>query len=256
MGQTSQSLNSIVVICRNNLELTRKTLRAALKQDVPVDVIVYDNASTDGTRQWLQGISFKYSNVYGMGSSFKPVALAAAWNAALKCVWARGGEHALVLNNDVVIAPDTYQLLLRHGGSFVTTVSVDNEEQFAGTFGQRIFNERPHPNFSGFLIRKECWDRVGAFNENYYPAYCEDAEYHVRMHRSGIRAVCIDLPMLHLGNGANTLRFADPAEAAIIRRGADRNRDRFLEKYGCKPGEPEYEALFSDATFGVDRGLA
>lgn len=248
-------MNTIIIVAHNGLHLTRQTLKSALAQDVPVEILLVDNASSDGTTHWARAMETRYSNVRWMPIA-KQISLAACWNKALKEVWMRGGEHALVLNNDVVIAPDTYAVLLHHGGQFVTTVSVDKEDQLPVAFGQRIMNERPHPNFSGFLIRKRCTDQVGFFNENYYPAYCEDAEYHVRMHRAGIRAVCIDLPMLHLGNGANTLRFADPAEAHQIKRGADRNRDRFLECYGCLPGSLEYEKLFSDSTFGIDRGVA
>lgn len=257
--------NSIIIVAHNGLHLTRQTLKSALAQDVPVHVYLIDNASSDGTAHWARAMEARYKNVEWMPVA-KQVSLAACWNAGLKRVWARGGEHALVLNNDVVLHPRTYCWLVSHGGYFVTTVSVDNEDQFhfdaqdednmfEGPEHDMNIKDRPHPNFSGFLIRKECWDVVGPFNESYYPAYCEDAEYHVRMHRAGIRAVCIDLPMLHLGNGANTLRFADPAEAHLIKRGADRNRDRFLDRWGCKPGEPEYSDLFSDATFGIDRGV-
>ena len=250
-------MNTIIIVAHNNLDLTRQTLRAALKQDVPVEVILVDNASSDGTKDWAMAIAAKMGNVV-VSILAKQCSLAECWNRALKNVWQAGGMHALVLNNDVIISPPTYKILESTGHDFVTTVSVDNEEQFIlpPELDGPGRPERPHPNFSGFLIRKSCWDKVGPFNESYYPAYCEDAEYHVRMHRAGIRAVCIDLPMLHIGNGANTLRFADPAAAAIIRRGADRNRERFLERYGCVPGEPEYEELFSDATFGIDQGVA
>jgi len=246
-------MNSIIIVARNGLHLTRRTLKAALAQDTPVEITIVDNASTDGTQQWGMATAAKFENVVYTALA-QQKSLAACWNLALRDVWRRGGEHALVLNNDVIVSPPTYRILQFTGHKFVTTVSVDNEEQFG--FPEEILPcGRPHPNFSGFLIRKSCYDKVGPFNESYYPAYCEDAEYHVRMHWAGIRAVCIDLPMLHIGNGANTLRFAEPADANCIKRGADRNRDQFLETYGCRPGEPEYEELFSEATFGINRGV-
>lgn len=245
--------NTIIIVAHNGLDLTRQTLKAALKQDVPVGIILIDNASSDGTAHWARAMEAKFSNVLWMPLA-KQLSLSACWNRGLNLVWTAGGKHALVLNNDVLISPHTYAMLSNHGDPFVTTVSVDNEEQFVEPDPVVVYTGRPHPNFSGFLIRKECWDVVGPFNEAYYPAYCEDAEYHVRMHRLGIRAVCIDLPMLHIGNGANTLRHADPAEANRIKRGADTNRALFARVYGCKPGEPEYAKLFSEETFGIDRG--
>lgn len=267
MAEATNEINPqghVIIVAHNNRALTVQTLRSALKQDIPVEVILIDNASTDGTREWARSMEAKFPNVDLMPLTSQK-SLAACWNMGLESVWQSGGTHALVLNNDVVIHPRTYGTLLCHGGMFVTTVSVDDEEQFHFTPGDEdnlyagpehdlYIKDRPHPNFSGFLIRKSCFDRVGPFNEDYYPAYCEDAEYHIRMHRQGVRAVCIDLPMLHLGNGANTLRFADPAESNRIKRGADANRLRFRDKYGCVPGDQEYNALFSDATFGIDQG--
>jgi GT2 family glycosyltransferase len=238
-------MNHVVIIARNNRPMTWRTLVAALAQDVEVTVVVVDNASTDGTAEWLRAVSMRRSNVIVLTCP-KQLSLAACWNNALRFVWSRGGEHALVLNNDVVLLPSTYRILDWVGQPFVTTVSVDDEAQFKEPESM-AFNGRPHPNFSGFLIRKSVTDKVGWFNEAYYPAYCEDAEYHVRMFRAGINAICIDLPMLHIGNGANTLRFANPAEAAAIKRGADANRERFKAVYGCKPGEPAYEALFQNS---------
>ena len=102
--------------------------------------------------------------------------------------------------------------------------------------------ERPHPDFSCFLIRPEVVERVGYFNEDYWPAFVEDCEYHVRMHRAGIEAVCIDVPFLH--HGSATIKNASQAERNIIARGAAANRERFRREYGCLPGTPEYQELF------------
>jgi GT2 family glycosyltransferase len=86
---------------------------------------------------------------------------------------------------------------------------------------------------------------VGWFNESYFPAYCEDSDYHVRMHRADVRAVCVDLPFLH--HGAGTIKHAGTGEVARIRRGADRNRERFRQEYGCLPGSEAYQELFIGA---------
>jgi GT2 family glycosyltransferase len=100
----------------------------------------------------------------------------------------------------------------------------------------------PHPDFSCFCISHDCYKTVGKFDEEYYPAYAEDADYHIRMHRAGIEAISINLPFLH--HASQTLATASPEEAAIIRRGADANRERFYTKYGARIGSPEYYNLF------------
>jgi hypothetical protein len=83
---------------------------------------------------------------------------------------------------------------------------------------------------------------VGRFDEEFEIAYCEDNDYHVRMHMAGIKAVGIDLPFLH--HGAQTVKSSEPGERRMIERAADANRERFEEKWGCRPGTPAYESLF------------
>lgn len=229
---------TIIFVAHNNLHLTKLAVKSALAQDIPCDILVVNNNSTDGTGDWLRGQPI---------NSYKPVrqlSLAACWNQALRLCWeVFKRTDALVCNTDIELRPDTYRLLRSHGGPFVTCVSVDSKEQLGpAVIPEPPTGERGHPDYSSFLIQKVVTDRVGWFDEAYYPAYCEDNDYHVRMHRAGIQAVCVDLPFLH--HAAATLKNADPAEQAEIRRGADRSRERFRAKYGCLPGTPEYGRLF------------
>lgn len=43
----------VAVVSYNNLELTKRAVDALRNQTVPVDIAVWDNASTDGTSDWL-----------------------------------------------------------------------------------------------------------------------------------------------------------------------------------------------------------
>jgi GT2 family glycosyltransferase len=232
---------AILIVARNNLHLTKVAVNSALAQDVPCTVLVIDNASTDGTSMWLRSkrkiavITYQHQR-----------SLAACWNAGIKDLFIAGADRVLVANNDVYLRPDTYSMLSAHGGPFVTCVSVDSMDRIgkAGDRGIEALKEmeRPHPDFSCFMISKSVINQVGPFDYSYFPAYCEDADMHVRLHRAGIRAVCIDLPFYHAA--AQTVKTADEGERARIQRGADANREKFRLKYGCVPGSKEYENLF------------
>jgi GT2 family glycosyltransferase len=231
----------VACVARNNLHLTKLAIKSALAQDYPCDVLLIDNASTDGTSAWAGTKPIAYVQTRNQES------LAACWNFALKLKGHR--EHVLIMNNDAEIHSSTYRLLLAHGGPFVTCVSVNSVTQLHGQQGTETdyvkelrAGERPHPDFSCFLIRRSVVEKVGLFDEDCWPAYTEDSRYHVRMHRAGVRAVCIDLPFLH--HGASTLKNASEAEKIQIEHGAHKNRERFKELYGCYPGTPEYEELF------------
>ena len=221
----------IILVAHNNLHLTKRAVRSAL-QELACAVFVYDNASTDGTKEWLISQS-------GIGSIILPKqqSLSAVWNMALKHAF-RYSDHALVLNNDVEIRGDTYEWLSSQPFKLVSAISVRTKEEM---------NKEPSslslsPDFSCFLIRKELYEKVGPFDESFFPAYVEDCDYHVRLHRAGFKAVCLDLPFLH--HGAQTIKHVSPKEARRIERGADRNREMFRQRYGCLPGTEQYAKLF------------
>jgi GT2 family glycosyltransferase len=235
---------SILCITRNNLALSKRAIKSAAEQDVPYDIMVIDNASTDGTQQWL-GVKTVATVLLQAQES-----LAACWNRGLKAFWNIGAREVLVINNDVILRPDTYRLLVSCQEPFITGVSVNCPHQL-GNAGDRSPQElvqkaRPHPDFSCAMITKHVWDRVGPFDEKYYPAYGEDADYHVRMHKAGITALCVDVPFYH--EGSATLKNSDPAEGFTIRRGADINREYFFHKWKVRIGTPEYYSLFESAT--------
>lgn len=232
----------IVIVARNCIALTKKAVKSALDQNVPVDVLVIDNASTDGTAQWLA------TRPVATMHTGEQWALAKCWNVALKSLWKLGYDRALVLNNDLKIHPSTVRTLDSMGLPFVTCVSVNTEEQFVeGTANipsreELLAGARPHPDYSCWLMRREVTDAGCWFNEECYPAYCEDSFHHKKMHDASIDAMCVSLPFLHYG--ASTLKDSNPAEARKIREGADRNRLLFKKAYGCLPGGPGYEELF------------
>ena len=228
----------VVIVCRNNLALSKLAIKSVQAQDHPVEILVVDNHSNDGTAQWLR------TKPLTVITAPEQWALARCWNTALAALWRAGWDRALVLNNDVQLRPDTLRTLAAHGGEFVTGVSVaawENVDEDPER-RERLANPRPHPDFSCFLISRMVTDRVGWFDERYFPAYCEDSDYHVRMFRAGIEAVCIDQPFLHARG--STIGTARTGEVARIRRGADANRSRFREAYGCLPGSDAYQDLF------------
>jgi GT2 family glycosyltransferase len=233
----------VVIVARNSLGLTKLAVKSVLAQDTPVDLLVVDNASTDGTGAWLRSKHFTFMFTDEQWS------LARCWNNALRTLWYAGHDRALVVNNDVELVTFMVKYLsayMEHQElKFVTGIGVDHPQQIKKNETEALdwsYHIRPHPDFSCFMIHKDVTDKIGFFDEEFFPAYCEDSDYHVRMYRAGIKAVSVELPFLH--HGASTLKNASLAEQNKIRRGADRNRERFRQKYGCLPGSDEYQELF------------
>lgn len=195
-------------------------------------MLVLNNESTDGTAEYLNA----FKDVWQIYSS-PPRSVAASWNMALELVFnAAASDYALVVNNDVELRPDTYRLLVEDGGGFVTAVGV---RELSNTLSVPNPNaKRPHPDFSCFLIRREVYQKIGPFDENFLIAFCEDGDYDLRMYKAGIRAYCIDLPYLH--HGSMTVKNAEPGEVRKIQEQAAKNRLYFKNKWGFEMGSEEY----------------
>lgn len=233
-------LNYIVMPIYNCLALTRDAIDSCLEQDIDdVRVLCVLDKATDGVGQYLRSLHPRVQTIAMPGCG-----VSKAWNAALSHAFDRGGAGAvLVVNSDVRLRPDAYRRLLDDGGLFVTCVGTSSGAKFPG--GEPSGRTRPHPDFSAFLIRRECWQKVGQFDET-MRIYTSDGDYHLRMHRAGINAYCLDLPFWHYASG--TLKQTDEADRERILKIAQTDREAFRAKWGFEMGSSQYYAQFSPAS--------
>lgn len=80
-----------------------------------------------------------------------------------------------------------------------------------------------------FGLSAEAVDAVGFWDENFSPAYCEDADYEWRCRLAGVPAYAIDGTTSHEGSIA--IR-SDPAYGQANARSYPANRRYFIEKWG------------------------
>ena len=234
-------MNPVLILTRNNLDLTKKCVESVRRQDIPTFIYIFDNGSTDETREWLQLQQSEYKNFitlflhYNGGVSY-------GWNSGLHDLGIHDkldslGSHILVLNNDAIIPPWFYRRLLNYDQPFITGVAVDTMP----TEPSPHCPLTPNPDFSAFLIRRDAWERIGQFDES-MKIYCSDCDYHIRGHQLGVPMLKANVPYYHINS--QTLKRADPVERAEIERQANMDREVFRQKWGCLPGTVEYEQLF------------
>ena len=229
------------MVAHNLSHMTMKAVVSALRQDIGnVRVWLVNQGSKDGLAQAADAL---YPDVVTTHHYPPLPSLAAAWNLGLSHLLEGAGGKVLVVNNDVELIPETYRLLVDDGGGFVTAVGVTPtpEKPFDATVGD-LTKSRPHPDFSCMLIRRWVWERVGQFDERYLIAFCEDANYHIRMHRAGVDAKCIDIPFLH--HASATINSLPVWEEERVMKQADKNRALFKREYGCEVGSDAYYKLF------------
>ena len=231
-------MNPVLILTRNNLELTKRCVESVRKQDVPTYILFIDNGSTDGTKEWIQAQTgdgcVDWSDNRGVSQG---------WNSGLSHLFAylfdnKPVEHVLCCGNDTVLAPWTYSALLSANVPFVTGVDVGMSPL---PDKPDVFPLNPHPDFSCFLIRRECWEKVGPFDERMF-GWANDCDYHVRAHRLGIPLWKANVPYNH--ERSSTMNRATPQERQFLNWQANQDRMVFKSIYGFIPGQPEYAELF------------
>jgi len=248
--------NWVIIPCHNNSALLIEGLKSIIAQTIPVRILAINNGSADNVPFVLNGLGDQHV----VTNAYPQLGVAGAWNMGLNLIFKDyKAEKALIVNQDVVLRPDTYEVLNNEGEDFVTAVSTTDIRTLQlsnlSDLSQRERSQgrRPHPDFSCFLLSKRCYERVGPFDAEFYPAWFEDNDYHIRTARAGIEACCIDLPFYHYASG--TMKNASEYDKAnYYGPGFLKSKERFQAKWGCLPGTKEYEEMCSTAYWAHHAG--
>lgn len=95
------------------------------------------------------------------------IGVAASWNMIHRLCQPLS---LIILNDDIEPGHDLFERLLESPESFVTA-------------------DESHM-FEAFLIRHDCWQAVGEFDETFYPAYHEDNDYFMRLRLANVEIGC------------------------------------------------------------------
>lgn len=191
---------SIIIPNYNGEKLLKKNLPKVLEAIGDAEIIVVDDASTDGSLDILNGFKSKIKII----KNEKNLGFSSTINRGVKTA---KGDIVVLLNSDVIPEKDFLKPLLRH---------FENEKVFAvGCMDKSIENgkivlrgrgigewkrgffihSRGDVNKMNTLwvnggsgaFRKSIWDKLGGFNELYNPFYWEDIDLSYRAIKSGYR---------------------------------------------------------------------
>ena len=251
---------SIIVLCYNSLEETTRPCLESIVKNTPVgdyELIIIDNASSDGTPEYLQEFARLHTNIriqlndinkgYAGGNN-DGIALA-------------NNEYIILLNNDTLVPAGWLDKLLflfqNHpniGLIGPVTNSAGNEqrieldrlneknyEDISGEYIKRqagVWFETEKLGFFCVAIRSSVVKKIGVLDEKFGIGMFEDDDYCIRAKKAGFNlAIAEDCFVFHKGS----VSFGKLA-VENYRRLFEKNRQYFYEKH-------QEAWLFSDIAF-------
>lgn len=201
-------LVSIVIPTYNKLEVLISCLRTVLQfTDVPYQLIVVNDASTDGTAECLEQLE----NVTVVHNEQNLDFLRSA-NIGVDHAQ---GKYILFLNNDVSVRAnwlqpliDTFTNVDKCGAVGTKLIGMDGRLQEAGAAvwqdgtvslygaGDNPFKpEYSYPRETDYcsaaclLVRRDLFEELGKFDERFIPAYYEDVDFCLTVWASGYKVI-------------------------------------------------------------------
>lgn len=247
---------SLIIIARNNYEQTANCIVSAVyNTKASIEVIVFDNGSTDETRN-LSRINPHIKHLRVSENLGFTVAVNRAAQTAT-------GRMILLLNNDIELTPGAIDTALNTlekdrgiGAVGAKVVRMHGRLQEAGSIvwrdgsclgygrdkdpldGQVSFVQDVDFCSGCFLAVMRCdWQEMGGFDEEYAPAYYEETDFCLRVWQRGQRVVYDPrIVVWHFEYGSSSIR-EEPL--ALMRR----NQRYFASKHrtflsDCLPPSP------------------
>lgn len=176
-----------------------------------LDIIVVDNGVNQNidTRNPKLRVFVQTSNL----------GVAASWNLILRTAFNEGYTHVLMLNDDIELIRDESELLACIKSYAPNTFLVQ-----LGTW-------------CSFVLSKKVYDEVGAFDEQFYPAYFEDNDYAIRIKLNpnvDIQWEQMLCPTLY----RNSMTIQKDAS---LNQNFTNNRAKYILKWGGEPGKETFQ---------------
>lgn len=190
---------SLVIPLYNQLAYTRQCLDSLTRStSEPYELILIDNASSDGTGAWLDTVKATViRNAENLGC-------AKAWNQGIR---ASTGQVVAILNNDLVLSRGWLTPLLDFmratGHGIVSPAAREGPlnydlDAYAAAYTARCRTAtRPRIYGSCMLIRRDVFETVGLFDEAFTYGGYEDMDFLWRVQAAGITVGMTGASLIH-----------------------------------------------------------
>jgi GT2 family glycosyltransferase/glycosyltransferase involved in cell wall biosynthesis len=242
---------SIIIPTHENLHLTRLCLDGILRSTSwpNYEIIVVDNASTDGTPAYLHDLAAHDPNLRCLFNE-RNEGFVRAVNQGLT---AAAGDYLVLLNNDTIVTHGWLGTMIRHleqhpdvgmvgpatnlAGNEAkinaTYLNIDQMEAFAGQYTRAHAGQTRELLTLGFfcaVIPRPVLSKVGLLDERFGVGMFEDDDLSLRIRLAGYRLLCVDDAFVHHFHSATFKRFGEREYLKVF----DANRAKFEQKWSIR----------------------
>ncbi|MBI3593563.1 MAG: glycosyltransferase family 2 protein [Nitrospirae bacterium] len=223
---------SIIIPVFNLLSYTRECLSNLEKYtDIPYEIILIDNGSSDGTTEYLKGV--KGHVIFNSENRGVYV----AWNQGIS---AARSEYICIMNNDILVTPRWASALIRYSqieprrivGPAMREGSLDYPLiPFAEKLTSACYQASRKLelcNFSLVLFRRIFFDEVGLFDERFFITRGDD-DMVLRLQKKGIGEAVTGSAFVHHYSEKTQEDITRSKNLLEIRK---RDDDHFESKWG------------------------
>lgn len=226
-------LVSVIVVTYNNLDLTKQCLASldAYSDYANMEVIVVDNASSDGSPEWLKqwGAAEGHNRKLILNADNR--GFAAGNNLGLAIA---SGEYLVMLNNDTHVTPGWVRTMVNHmrrnpdlGLLGPVTNNIGNEaridifyddmtqmmarsSQYTRSHVGQLYPLRTAAFFC-VMLKRSVFEKIGPLDEAFGRGFFEDDDYCRRIEQAGLKVACADDVFIHhhLSASFNKLKSQD-----------------------------------------------
>ena len=212
-----------IIVTYNAMKWAEKCFSSLRKSSVPVEVIVVDNGSTDGTQDFLKN-NFPDVEIHQSGEN---LGFGKANNLGIEMAYKKGADFFYLMNQDAWIFENSVEELLKvyqnlpkkEEIGILSPMHLDGTEQHLDLFLDKyishnfqnrmisdLYLRTPKSSYEISFINAAHWflprntiEKVGGFNP-YFFHYGEDNEYVNRLHFHGKKIfLCPESKVVHDG---------------------------------------------------------
>lgn len=237
MGPLVSPLVSVVIPVFNGERFLREAVQSVLDQQYsPLEIIIVDDGSTDGTataaKSFSEAVRYLYQANQGPAAARnRGIEQAQGELIAFADVDDLWPKDKLELQLPYLLRDPKIDIVLGRIQQVLLSETVDGETQ-SQEFAEPAFSV----NLGGAVIRKSVFERVGLFDETM--RYSEDVDWFMRARECGASIVTIDaVTLFYRQHEQNMTRGKNTSELNVL-KALKRSLDRRREQSGIAAALP------------------